>query len=190
MSLTKFCEACGRQASADARFCGGCGRALGAATASAAGSGAAERPAGAAESAAADVPGAEREVLRFGPVAVQGFLEFLFSILTAGILWIILLVARRRERYRLTTERLEIRTGLVTFTNRTIELFRIHDLEVREPFFLRMRGAGDLVIRSQDAAEAEVVLAAIPRVRDVHETVRGLVNAERRKQHVRVVEES
>jgi uncharacterized membrane protein YdbT with pleckstrin-like domain len=181
----RSCEACGAKSSADARFCPSCGRELGSAEPAVSG-----RVGARAASDGPAAPRGEREVLSFRPVAVQGFGEFLVCILTGGIAWVWLAVTRRRDRYRLTNERLELRSGLVSMTNRTIELFRVQDLELRASLFLRMRGAGDLVIRSQDAAEHEVVLPAIPNVREVHETLRSLVNAERRRQRVKVVEES
>ena len=183
MAPVTFCESCGRKASADARFCAGCGRPF-------EGDPTAEPTPG--EQVATTAPGGrgEREVAAFGPVAVQSVGELLLCVLTLGIGWVCLWVSRSHTRYRLTSERLEIRTGRITHTSRTVDLFRVQDLEIAEPFFLRMRGAGHLVIRSQDAGEPEVVLRAVPGVRALHETIRSLMAAERRRLHVKIVEES
>jgi hypothetical protein len=185
MNSPRYCESCGRKASDDARFCGGCGRPFGA-------SAAAGPPGDGSRAAGAPGPGDESEqaVAEIRPVSVRTILELLLCVLTAGLVWGWLAICRRRVRYRITSQRIEIVSGLVTVTRRTIELFRVQDFEVVQPFFLRVRGAGNLVVRSQDPGEGEFVLTAIPNVAQVHETLRSLVNAERRRMHVRVVEEN
>lgn len=190
MSAPTFCEGCGRKAADDARFCGGCGRPFEIPAGSAGAGSVAVRPA----SGVADVPapGAEspeRTVHEIRPVAVRNVGEFLLAVLTLGLVWLWLWIVRRNVKYRITTQRIEIVSGLVTVTRRTTDLFRVNDLEVVEPFYLRMRGAGNLVVRAQDAGESELVLAAIPGVREVHETLRTLVAAERRRMHVKVFED-
>ncbi|MCE9635039.1 MAG: PH domain-containing protein [Planctomycetes bacterium] len=183
MSPVTFCESCGRKVGPDARFCAGCGRPFDGADPS-------ETASDKQVAATAGGVGGEREVAAFGPVVLQSVGELLVCVLTAGIAWVCLWASRSHTRYRLTSERLEIRTGRFTHTSRTVDLFRVQDLEIQEPFFLRLRGAGHLVIRSQDAGEPEVVLRAVPGVRALHETIRSLMAAERRRLHVKIVEES
>jgi len=181
---SRFCEVCGRAASADARFCGACGRPLDAvADAADDGEGEDARPRGKGAGSA------EETVFELRPVAVRTVWMLLLCVVTVGIAYVVLLFRTRAILYRVTTQRLEVVTGYFSLTRRTVELFRVTDLEVREPFFLRMRGAGHLVVRTQDVGEAEVVLEAIPDVGPVHEAVRALVAGERRRLKVRVVEE-
>lgn len=182
MAPVTFCESCGRKASPDARFCASCGRSFDADPSSEAVAGKPVAPGAAGTSA-------EREVAAFAPLAVQGLGEFALCVLTLGIAWVCLWVSRSHTKYRLTSERLEIRTGRITHKRRTVDLYRVQDLELQEPFYLRMRGAGHLVIRSLDPGEPQVVLTAVPGVRSLHETVRSLVASERRRLHVKVVED-
>lgn len=183
MAAETFCEACGRKASDEARFCAGCGRKLGPGAVAA---GArdpvprAPQPGG---------PAAEETVLELRRLAVRSLGEFLLCLLTVGLAWIVLRIARASVRYRITTQRLVVRTGLVSVTSRTVELFRVKDLEVQQPWFQRMRGAGSLLVRSQDAGEPLIVLESIPGVEDVHERLRDLVARERRRMQVKVFEE-
>lgn len=189
----KFCDACGRPAAADARFCSGCGRGLtGGARPEAAGAAraAADDEPAAPSGAPSGAPPAEETVFELRSVAVASLGALLLCIVTVGIAWLVLLVMRMTVRYRISTQRIEMVTGIATQKRRTIELFRIHDFEIVEPFFLRMRGAGHLVIRSQDAGEPVVTLRAIPGVREVHERLRALVAAERRRNNVKLFEES
>ena len=190
MSPPRFCEGCGREAPPDAGFCGGCGRRLRTPPGEASLRADSEADSGAPSGSVTVVPGVEEDVFKLHPVYVQGVGEFLLCVVTVGIAWVFLAIARCRDRYRITTQRIELQSGLATVLRRTIDLFRVHDLEVREPFFLRMRGAGHLVVRSQDTSEPEVILTAIPDVQRVHETLRALVNAERRRQPVKVIAES
>lgn len=186
MTAQRFCEGCGRRASADARFCGACGRPFAGPAGDAPG-----RPApGPREAADAAPSGEEQIVFDLRGVAVRTVGEFVLCVLTVGLVWVWLAICRRRLRYRVTNQRIEIVSGIVTVTRRTTDLFRIHDLEVVEPFFLRMRGAGNLIVRAQDSGDPEIVLEAIPGVRNVHETLRKLVSDERRRMHVKVVEDS
>lgn len=192
----RWCEGCGKQAAADARFCGACGRpfrAPGGADSGGGDDGHGESPKlsgrPAPRGGADGAGGAEEDVLAFKALPVQTLFQFLVCVLTVGVAWVFLWLNRSHVKYRITTQRLEIRTGIVTITSRSVDLYRIQDMEVREPFFLRLRGGGDLVIRSLDPGEPEVVVAGIGDVKTVHETLRRLVADERRRQGVRLIEE-
>ena len=190
MTPLEFCEACGRKASPGARFCGGCGRDLQAAASPAERDDPDAAPEGRAPARPKDGPPAEATEFELRPVAVQSFGQLLLCVLTVGIAWIVLVLMRRGVRYRITSQRIEIVTGIVTVTRRTVDLFRVQDLEIVEPLFLRMGGKGHITVRSQDAGEPVVVLRAIPDVHRVHESLRALVATERQRQHVRVVEDA
>lgn len=181
----RFCSACGTALPGEARFCPGCGRAVG--------EGAAARSAARPAARAPDPDGPrsrapEEELFEFRPLAVQTFWHLLLAVLTLGIVWLVLWVQRLTTSYRVTTQRLEIRSGILNVTRRTVELFRVEDVEIQEPLFLRLRDAGTLVIRSQDAGEPELVLAGVPSVKTLHERLREEVRREREEQRVRLME--
>lgn len=189
----KYCERCGRKASPEARFCGGCGRPFEAGSDS--GEGAdpgvprSPSPAAATAAPAAPVPPeAETDVLTFRPLPVSSFLEAGLCVLTLGLAWVVLKLLRLRSSYRITSQRIEIRTGFLDVTRRNVELYRVQDLELREPLFLRLRGSGEIVVRSMDVGEPEILLDAVPDAAAVHDTLRRLVTEERRRTHVRLIE--
>jgi membrane protein YdbS with pleckstrin-like domain len=165
---------------ADARFCAACGDALPRAAAAAPSQPAAPRAAAPAAS--------ETLVFELRPLVVRTVFELVASVVTLGIVWVCLWISRMGCRYRITTERIETRQGVATVDSRFVDLFRIEDFELREPFFLRMRGAGDLVIRSMDKDEPVATLEAIPGVRDVYEKLRKLTSEERFRKGVRTIE--
>jgi uncharacterized membrane protein YdbT with pleckstrin-like domain len=129
---------------------------------------------------------AEETVFELRPLVVRTTLEALLCVTIVG--WIVLWLARLGLRYRITTERIETREGVVTRTSRFIDLYRIEDFELVEPWFLRMRGAGTLIVRSMDKDEPIAEIVAIPGVRDVYEKLRELSRDDRRRKGVRVIE--
>jgi hypothetical protein len=176
-----FCPQCGAAAAADARFCAACGKPLPRASAAVA-----PQPAGSRAATAAAA--AETVVFELRPLIVRTVFELFACVVTLGVVWICLWISRMGRRYRITTERIETRQGVETVESRFVDLFRIEDFELREPFWLRMRGAGDLVIRSMDKDEPVATLAAIPGVRDVYEKLRKLTGEERFRKGVRTIE--
>jgi uncharacterized membrane protein YdbT with pleckstrin-like domain len=163
-----FCRFCGATTAPEARFCAGCGKAV---------------------PAAAPVPAApETAVFELRPLCVRTVGELLLCVITAGVAWLVLWLARMGLRYRVTSERIETREGIVNRRSRFIDLYRIEDFEVDEPFFLRMRGAGNLIVRSMDKDQPVAALLAVPNVRDVYERVRTLAREERARKGVRVLD--
>jgi len=184
MQAVRYCEACGHEGSPDARFCGACRRPF------------PESPADEPTEPGPPVPArplpgaADGEVLLYDlrPLVLQSFPELALALLTAGLAALVLLVRRWDNRYRVTSQRIELVTGVLSTTHRTVELHRVQDLELRAPLFLRLRAAGDVVVRSMDVGEREVVLRGIQGAVEVHETLRAAVLEERRRHHVRVLE--
>lgn len=174
-----FCPSCGKPAAADARFCAACGNALPRAQA------AGETP---PPPAGATVRGDEKAVFTLKPLVVRTLFESLVCVVTLGVGWLFFWIARMGRRYVVTTQRIESRRGVFNIRRESLEMFRIEDFEVVEPFFLRLRGAGHLTIRSMDKDEPVLVLEAIPDVQSVYETLRSLTRDERGRGGVRVVE--
>jgi hypothetical protein len=168
-----FCPSCGKAAASDARFCANCGKPL------------SDSPRVDAAPPAA-VGAADATVFELRPLVVRTAVEALLCVTIVG--WIVLWLARLGRRYRVTTERIETMEGIVTRTSRFIDLYRVEDFELVEPWFLRMRGAGSLVVRSMDKDEPIAELEAIPDVRGVYEKIRELTRDDRYRKGVRVVD--
>jgi hypothetical protein len=175
----RYCGSCGKPVAAGSRFCGSCGKPV------ADDGGATRPPSDAPPPARTD----EQEIFHLRPLAVQSFLQLLLCILTVGIAWVFLKLRRMSTSFRVTSQRIEIRSGIFTIRTRNVDLYRIQDMEVRQPLFLRLRASGDLLVRSMDPGEPVLLLPAIARVETVHETLRKLVQDERRRMNVRLLEE-
>ncbi len=90
--------------------------------------------------------------------------------------------------YELTTQRLRITTGFFSKKLDELELYRVKDSTLEQPFLLRVVGAGDVKILSSDATMPEVTLQAVRAAYGVREKLRRAVEAERDRKRVRDVE--
>lgn len=88
----------------------------------------------------------------------------------------------RSHRYRVTNERLVIRTGILTRHVEEIELYRIIDAEPRQTLVQRMLRVGRLTLRTTDASMPTVVLDWLPDHLALWDKMRPLIT-ERRKRH-------
>ncbi|WP_322767208.1 PH domain-containing protein, partial [Frankia sp. Cr1] len=91
----------------------------------------------------------------------------LFTSLRPWLQWI-------TTRYVVTTERVVIRTGILSRTGRDIPLQRLNDVSFHHSFVERLLGSGTLTIESA-GERGQVVLANLPRVEEVHTTLYRLV---------------
>jgi len=91
-------------------------------------------------------------------------------------------------RYELTTERLRLRRGIFSRSTDEVELYRVKDYVLQEPFVLRMFGAGDIFIQTNDDANPTVLLKAIHRPNSLRDEIRKYVEIRRDVKRVRITE--
>ena len=101
-------------------------------------------------------------------------------------LWRYLVV--RCTEYELSSERLRLRQGVFNKTTEEIELYRVKDTSLLEPFFLRMFSVGNIILHTSDRTHAILVLEAIHTPREVKDKIRNLVEAQRRLKGVREID--
>jgi uncharacterized membrane protein YdbT with pleckstrin-like domain len=90
--------------------------------------------------------------------------------------------------YELTTQRLRIRRGILNRRLDELELYRVKDYVMEQPFFLRMLGLGNLTLLSADASTPTVAIRAIAGVEAVREKLRNAVQSERDRKRVRALD--
>ncbi len=91
-------------------------------------------------------------------------------------------------RITLTRQRLRIRSGIFSKHNEDIELYRVKDWSLKEPFLQRLFGAGEIEIISSDRTAPELTLSWIPGPGSLVETLRAAVEAVRDSKRVREVD--
>jgi uncharacterized membrane protein YdbT with pleckstrin-like domain len=127
-----------------------------------------------------------------------GFAATVFGLATAGIgalgyialvipllMWLIRWWMTKSTTYELTTQRLRIRTGILNRRIDELELYRVKDYSVEQPFLLRMVGLGNLTMMTSDLSTPTLAMRAIPGVESVREQLRNAVQHERDRKRVR-----
>ena len=94
----------------------------------------------------------------------------------------------RNTRYELTTERLKLRTGVLNKELDEIELYRVRDYKLEQPFWLRLFSLGNIVIGTSDASNPNIVMRAIHDPENVLELLRRYVEETRGRKGVRALE--
>jgi uncharacterized membrane protein YdbT with pleckstrin-like domain len=116
-----------------------------------------------------------------GPIALVGLAVPL-------VLFLARWFATRSNVYELTTERIRIATGIFSRHTSELELYRVRDYSVVEPFFQRLVGRGNLVIETADRTNPHVIIRAIPRVNELKDQVRTHTERMRQVRGVRDLE--
>ena len=92
------------------------------------------------------------------------------------------------RRYRVTTERIHLRQGVLSRKTDDLELYRVKDYVLVEPFSLRMFGLGNLVLATTDDANPTMVLHAVSDVQTLRDQIRKHVEICRARKGVRIAE--
>jgi uncharacterized membrane protein YdbT with pleckstrin-like domain len=91
-------------------------------------------------------------------------------------------------RYELTSERLRVRRGVFNKELDEIELYRVRDYKLEQPFFLRIFSRGNVTVTSTDVSNPVVTLRAVPDSERVRELVRHSVEECRTQKRVRAID--
>ncbi len=91
-------------------------------------------------------------------------------------------------RYRLTTQRLFVQTGLIAKHLEEVELFRVKDVTLSQGVLQRLLGVGNVVVLSTDDTAPRLELAGLRGPMDVKEQIRGAFRAARQREGLRTAE--
>ncbi|HUP93151.1 MAG TPA: PH domain-containing protein [Solimonas sp.] len=74
--------------------------------------------------------------------------------------------------YRVTTQRVVVRHGVFSKLTDELELYRVKDTALVEPFWLRLVGRGHVVLMTSDRSTPEMRLTAVPNAPVLREELR------------------
>jgi len=94
----------------------------------------------------------------------------------------------RSRVYELTTQRIRIRQGVFSKRTDELELYRVKDSTVFEPFWQRLFGVGNIIVTTNDASTPTLTLEALPNVTDTREKLREAIEECRDRKRVRIAE--
>jgi uncharacterized membrane protein YdbT with pleckstrin-like domain len=87
--------------------------------------------------------------------------------------------------YEITTERIRISTGVLSRRSSELELYRVRDYTIVEPFLLRLVGRGDVILETADRINHHIVLHAVPDVAALKDQIRDCTERMRQRRGVR-----
>ena len=90
--------------------------------------------------------------------------------------------------YELTTERIKISQGIFSKMTDTLELYRIKDLETRQPFLYRLARIENVQLNTSDASSPFVLIQAVPSAIGLGDKIRNQVEIIRRDKGVREID--
>jgi uncharacterized membrane protein YdbT with pleckstrin-like domain len=120
---------------------------------------------------------------------VRNFSPYIFLLLVLPIFMALAAYLQTKSRiYELTTERLKTSEGVFSRVTDTLELYRVKDLETRQPFLSRLVGIETIQINTSDASSPIVFIPAIPSHIGLPDKIRNQVEAIRAQKGVREVD--
>ena len=90
--------------------------------------------------------------------------------------------------FELTTQRLKITSGVFTKTTDTLELYRVKDIEARQPFLSRLVGVENVQLNTSDTSSPFVFIEAVPSSVGLADKLRNQVEIIRQQKRVREID--
>lgn len=94
----------------------------------------------------------------------------------------------RSHVYEITTERIRVTSGIFSRRTSELELYRVRDYSVIEPFWLRLIARGNVVIETADRTSQHLVIRAVPSPNRLKDQIRTHTERMRQQRGVRDLE--
>jgi uncharacterized membrane protein YdbT with pleckstrin-like domain len=138
---------------------------------------------------AASVEPGEEVLFEGNRALVPTFGMLLLVIVTLGIWLLPLWWQSLGKRYRITTRRIVVETGLLSQRLEQVDLYRISDYTAERSFGQRLMGTGNLLLQTYDKTTPVVRIVGIKAdVVALYERLRAATEAEKTRRNVRVVD--
>jgi len=90
--------------------------------------------------------------------------------------------------FELTSERLKMTEGIFSKVTETLELYRVKDIEVLQPFIYRIVGLENIKVNTSDLSSPVVLLDGIPQDIGLADKMRNAVETVRMQKKVREID--
>lgn len=102
-----------------------------------------------------------------------------------GVLWFLwLLFERRSTHIRISTQTIDLETGLFGRTIDTLQLWRVRDIDFEQTFSERLLGIARIRVMSHDASQPQLVLRGLPGSRALFDQLRDAIAIARQSRNV------
>lgn len=128
----------------------------------------------------------ETAIWQGSPSQWTNIVPFLLCVLIVPIPWAVYRwLATRCTKFVLTSQRLRMEEGILSRRFDDIELYRVKDITLSQPFIQRMVGLGSIRLLTSDASHPTLTLPAIADPMEVRDVIRQQVEHMRRERGVR-----
>jgi membrane protein YdbS with pleckstrin-like domain len=90
--------------------------------------------------------------------------------------------------FELTTQRFKTTSGIFSKVTETLELYRVKDIETRQPFLSRMVSVENVQMNTSDASSPFVFIEAVPSSVGLADKIRNQVEIIRQQKRVREID--
>jgi uncharacterized membrane protein YdbT with pleckstrin-like domain len=145
--------------------------------------------------------GSQSQVLNFGIFISMGIVSMIILVVSlmffplAAVLVVIPLayilvkwIVVKNHRYKVTTERIFYTTGIFSKKTEAMELYRVRDVDMYEPFWQRLFKLGNVSLTTSDKTSGNFLLKAVPNPAELMNSIRKNVEQRRDVKRVRGVE--
>ena len=131
----------------------------------------------------------EQTLWRGNSSQLKNFWPFVSCLLVIPIPWAIYRwLEVKTTVYQLTTERFIIERGILNKTTDTLELYRVRDLQVTQPFWIRLFGLENIHMITADTSTPTIMLDSVPKDLKLPDQFRKQVEEARMRKRVRTVD--
>ena len=131
----------------------------------------------------------EQTLFEGNPAMCPSISSWFLSVITLGFALIYFYFRSRATRYRLTTQRIVIETGIFSKRMDQLDLYRVNDYVVERPFSQRIVGTGNLVLTAMDRSTPDVRIDGLKTdVMELYEKLRAATEESKRAHGVRVLD--
>lgn len=93
----------------------------------------------------------------------------------------------KNTKYELTSQRLRVRTGVLSKEVNELELYRVKDFKIEQPFLLRLFSVANIVLDTSDKSHPTISILAVDNAEALLSMIREHVEV-RRNNRVREVD--
>ena len=132
----------------------------------------------------------EKLIVKGSPSQITNFGYYILCLPLAfvGIGFIMFLVRflkTKYTKYEITEERITEITGVFSRNTDETELYRVKDIRLEEPFFLRMFGLSTILLVTSDKTSPIITLSGVKNGNNLRKTLRDAVEVRRELKGVR-----
>ena len=128
----------------------------------------------------------ETDIFVGRPAAIYTVGQLFLTIITLGIAGVIYWIRSLSTKYIITTQRLKLEKGVFSKTKNSVEVFRIDDFDLVQPFSMRLLGYSALHVKSSDRNVADIYLYGIKDMEGLYEQIRKCSLKERERRGIKV----